>query len=71
MVVMMNPGAHTEEAELRLPRAGKVNLLDAYEGAKTHDLRVVNGRVEHATYNFPAESVRILVVRQRGVHEIP
>ncbi len=55
----------------QFPKAGRVNLHDAYEGSNTHDLWAVNGQMEKAKYNFPAESVRILVVRQRGVHEIP
>lgn len=71
MVVMMNPGAQTKEAELRLPRAGKLNLLDAFERSKAHDLQAVNGQIENAMYNIPVESVRTLVIRERGVHEIP
>jgi hypothetical protein len=71
VVVVMNPGAQNKEAELRLPMAGKVNLHDAYERSKAHDLQTVNGQMENAMYNFPAESVRTLVIRGRDVHEIP
>lgn len=71
VVVVMNPGAQTKEAELGLAKAGKVNLLDAYERSKAHDLRAANGQMENAMCNFPAETVRTLHVRERGVHEIP
>ena len=45
VVVVVNPGAQTQEAELRLPRAGKVDLLDAFERSKAHDLQAVNGQI--------------------------
>ncbi len=63
VVVVMNPGTESEEAELHFAKAGGANIFDAYETSKKRDLQAVSSGVRNNTYSFPAESVTTLVIK--------
>jgi len=69
LVVVMNPGAESEEVELHFPTGGRANILDAYETSEANDLRAVSRSMKDHKYRFPAESVTTLVIEGSGGKE--
>ena len=69
VVVVMNPGAESEEVELHFPTGGRANILDAYETSEANDLRAVSRSMKDHKYRFPAESVTTLVIEGSGGKE--
>jgi hypothetical protein len=65
-LVVMNPGAESEEIELHFPEGGRANILDAYVTSEANDLRAVSRRMKDHKYRFPAESVTTLVIEGLG-----
>ncbi len=65
VVVVMNPGAKSAEAELHLAGGGRVRILDAYETSEANDLKAVSRERQRNEYRFPAMSVTTLVVKGR------
>ena len=63
VLVVMNPGAESAEAELRLAGGGQVQILDAYETSEANDLQAVSREKPSDKYRFPAESVTTLVIK--------
>ncbi|MBN2130689.1 MAG: hypothetical protein JW741_14395 [Sedimentisphaerales bacterium] len=63
VVVVMNPGAESAEAELRLAGGGQVQILDAHETSDANDLQAVGREKPSDKYRFPAESVTTLVIK--------
>ncbi|MHC4325284.1 MAG: glycoside hydrolase family 30 protein [Planctomycetota bacterium] len=59
VVVVMNPAAQSEQAELH----DGANIFDAYETSKENDLNTVSSGVKDSKYSFPAKSVTTLVIK--------
>jgi O-glycosyl hydrolase len=67
VVVVMNPGTESEEVELHYAMAGEAKIFNVYETSKANDLRIVSHGVKNNKYNFPAESVTTLVIKESGI----
>lgn len=67
VVVVMNPGTKSKEVELHFSKTAGVNIFDAYETSKANDLKIVSRGVKNKRYNFPAESVTTLVIKESGI----
>jgi O-glycosyl hydrolase len=67
VVVVMNTGMESEEVELHFEKGGGVNIFDAYETSEANDLKIVSRGVKNNRYNFPAETVTTLVIKESGI----